>query len=167
MMNMNDAQPQARLVPDSKTAHEANSLKVRGLFWFAAALVALTGVALGVMAIVMRGFAPEERELESLAPTRFAGDTGEYPSPRIQADPAVELKEMKAEDLGRLNQYGWIDRKSGVAHIPVDRAIDILAKKGLPTPEERGVKPGEAVEKDGSGVRKEQSKTGGGGEPRQ
>ncbi len=166
-MNVNDAQPQARLVPDSKTAHEANSLKARGLFWFAAALVALTGVALGVMAVVMRGFAPEERELESLAPTRFAGDTGEYPSPGVQADTAVELKKMKAEDLGRLNQYGWIDRKSGVAHIPVERAIDILAKKGLPTPEERGVKPGEAAEKDGPGVRKDQSKTGSKGEPKQ
>jgi hypothetical protein len=166
-MNVNDAQAQARLVSDSKTAHEVNSLKVRGLFWFAAALVVLTGMALGVMAVVMWGFAPVERELESLAPTRFAGDTGEYPAPRVQADPAVELKEMKAEDLGRLNQYGWIDRKSGVAHIPVDRAMDILAKKGLPTPEERGVKPGEAVEKYSSGVRKEQSKTEGGGERRQ
>ena len=40
---------------------------------------------------------------------------------------------MKAEDLGRLNTYGWVDRKAGVAHIPVDRAIDILAKRGLPT----------------------------------
>jgi hypothetical protein len=159
-----DARPQARLLPDSRTAHEANSLKVRGLVGFAVGLVALTGVALGVMAVVMRGFAPAERELESLAPTRFAGDTGEYPSPRVQADPAVELKEMRAEDLGRLNQFGWIDRKSGVAHIPVDRAIEILAKKGLPTPEERGVKPGEAVEKDGSGVSKEPSKTGTAGE---
>ena len=164
---MEDAQPQARLLPDSRTAHEANGLKVRGLIGFAAALVALTGVALGVMAVVMRGLAPKERELESLAPTRFAGDTGEYPSPRVQADPVVELRQMKAEDLGRLNQYGWIDRESGVAHIPIDRAIDILARKGLPTPEERGVKPGDPVEKDGSGARKEQPKTGAGGERKQ
>ena len=28
--------------------------------------------------------------------------------------------------------YGWVDRKAGIAHIPVERAMDILAKTGLP-----------------------------------
>ena len=76
---MEDAQPQARLLADSRTAHEANRIKVRGLVWFAAALVALTGVALGVMAVVMRGFCAEERELESLAPRDLRETRGEYP----------------------------------------------------------------------------------------
>ncbi len=149
-----------------KLPTKRNRLKVRGLVWFATGLVVVTVLVLGAMALVMRGLTPEERDLEALAPPRFAGDTGEYPAPRIQADPAVELDEMKAEDLGRLNTYGWIDRKTGIAHIPVDRAIDILAKKGLPTPEERGVKPGGPAEKDSSGARKEQSKPEAGGEPR-
>ncbi len=36
------------------------------------------------------------------------------------------------EERARVSSYGWIDKKAGIAHIPVDRAIDILAKKGLP-----------------------------------
>ena len=39
---------------------------------------------------------------------------------------------MKKEDLARLSAYGWIDRAAGIAHIPVDRAIDIVVEKGLP-----------------------------------
>ena len=36
------------------------------------------------------------------------------------------------EELGQLNGYGWVDRKAGIAHIPIERAIDILATTGLP-----------------------------------
>ena len=46
---------------------------------------------------------------------------------------------MREEERDRLSSYGWVDRKAGIARIPVDRAIEILAKKGLPTPQERGV----------------------------
>jgi hypothetical protein len=31
-----------------------------------------------------------------------------------------------------LKSYGWIDRDKGVVHIPIDRAIEILAERGLP-----------------------------------
>jgi hypothetical protein len=151
LTDVDDAQPQGQLTADGADGHEANRLRVRGLVYFAVALVGVIVLVQAVLGRVMHGFLREENELESLAPPRFAGDTGEYPAPRIQADPAQELKKMKAEDLGRLNSYGWVDRKAGVAHIPVERAIDILAKRGLPTAEERGVKPGEAAEAGGGG----------------
>ncbi len=134
---MEDAQPQAQLLSEGTTSHEANRLQLRGLVYFAVALVGVTALVQLALAFVMQGFSREEKTLESMALPRFAGDTGEYPSPRIEADPATELGRMKAEDLGQLNGYGWVDRKAGVAHIPVDRAIEILAQKGLPTPEAR------------------------------
>src|SRR5262249_12181355 len=131
------------MLTDGSTRHEPNRLRVRDLAWFAAALVGVTTLVLVMLMFVMRGFYRAEKQLESLALPRFAGDTGEYPAPRIQADPSAELARMKKDDLGHLNNYGWVDRKAGVAHIPIDRAIKILAQKGLPGPKERGVKPGE------------------------
>jgi hypothetical protein len=148
------------MLADGTTGHEANALRVRGLAWFAAALAGVTALVLLMLTFVMRGFTHEEKQLTLLAPPRFAGDTGEYPSPRIQADPADELKKMKADDLGRLNNYGWVDRKAGVAHIPVDRAIEILARKGLPTARERGVNPEKPAEKETAPDRKEPAKAG-------
>jgi hypothetical protein len=155
------------MLADSATGHEANRLRVRGLVGFAAALVGVTVLVEIMLAFVMQGFSREEKQLESLALPRFVGDTGEYPAPRIQADPATELTKMKAEDLGQLNNYGWVDRKAGLAHIPVDRAIGILAQKGLPTPEERGVTPEEPAKKQGAGERKDGAQPGARGEPKQ
>jgi hypothetical protein len=132
LKNVDDAQPQAQLQAESTTGHEANSLRVRGLVLFAAALVGVTALVLFVLAPVMSGFSSEEKSLEALAVPRFAGDSAQFPSPKIEADPTAELTKMKKEDLGRLAEYGWIDRKAGIAHIPVDRAIEILAKTGLP-----------------------------------
>lgn len=37
------------------------------------------------------------------------------------------------EMQGHLQGYGWVDRQAGVANIPVDRAQELVLKKGLPT----------------------------------
>jgi hypothetical protein len=138
---MGDEQPQGRPVAHKISGHEVNRLRLTGLFLSAAALLAMTTMALAVVATIMSGLSREEKPLESLAAPRFAGDTGEYPSPRIQADPTAELTKMKAEDFALLSKYGWIDRKAGIAHIPVERAIDILAKSGLPVAPAGDAKP--------------------------
>jgi hypothetical protein len=138
---VDDARPLGRPRDGSTTGHEANTLRVRGLLLFAAALVGVTILVQVILAVVMQGFSSEEKELDSLAVPRFAGDTGGFPAPRIQPDPAEELTKMKTEDLGRLTQYGWIDRTAGIAHIPVNRAIDILAKRGLPATNADGPAP--------------------------
>jgi hypothetical protein len=39
---------------------------------------------------------------------------------------------MRAAEDKILNGYGWVDREHGVARIPIDRAIDLLAQRGLP-----------------------------------
>jgi len=45
----------------------------------------------------------------------------------------VQLPKMSGLDATRqLNSYGWVDEKAGVAHIPIDQAMDMIAKRGLP-----------------------------------
>jgi hypothetical protein len=31
-----------------------------------------------------------------------------------------------------LNTYGWVDKNAGKVRLPIDRAMDELAQKGLP-----------------------------------
>jgi hypothetical protein len=161
---VDDARPQGRPRHGSTAGHEANTLRVRGLLGFAAALIGVTVLVQVILAVVMREFSSEEKELDSLAVPRYAGDTGGFPAPRIQPDPAEELTKMKTEDLGQLGQYGWIDRTAGIAHIPVDRAIDILAKRGLPIPAAGGPAPNTSEKSKGPGAEKEQVTPGRGGE---
>ena len=55
------------------------------------------------------------------------------PMPRLQSAPITDLKDMRAAEEQILNGYGWVDQANGVVRIPIDRAIDLLAQRGLPT----------------------------------
>jgi hypothetical protein len=55
------------------------------------------------------------------------------PEPRLQAEPKVELKDLRADEEAILNSYAWIDPNKGTVRIPIDQAIDMVAKKGLPS----------------------------------
>lgn len=55
------------------------------------------------------------------------------PEPRLQAQPKVELKDLRADEDAILNSYGWVNPDKGVVRIPIDQAIDIVAQKGLPS----------------------------------
>ena len=51
------------------------------------------------------------------------------PAPRLEYDsPAERLKLNRREDE-RLSSTGWVDREGGIARIPIDQAIDILARQ--------------------------------------
>ena len=43
-----------------------------------------------------------------------------------------ELQQMRAAEDQILNSYGWVDQKKGVVRVPIARAIDLLAQRGLP-----------------------------------
>ena len=55
------------------------------------------------------------------------------PEPRLQAEPKIELKDLRSDEEAILNSYGWIDPNKGIVRIPIDQAIDIVAQKGLPS----------------------------------
>jgi hypothetical protein len=50
----------------------------------------------------------------------------------LQIDAHNELRQMRAAEEAALNSYGWVDKESGRVRIPIERAMDILAEKGLP-----------------------------------
>jgi hypothetical protein len=124
---------QERATAESKRGHEADVVRVRNLGLFAGALVALAILVEVILGLVMHGFRREESSLRKLAPPRFPADSGAFPAPRLQPDPAAEFARFKEEELRRLHSYGWIDRKAGIAHIPIERAMDILARSNLPS----------------------------------
>lgn len=53
------------------------------------------------------------------------------PLPRLQVQPVRHWREFRSAEQDRLSTYGWMDRTSGVVHIPIDRAIDLVAERGV------------------------------------
>jgi hypothetical protein len=60
---------------------------------------------------------------------------GRPPEPRLQANPRLDLQEMRAEENVILQSYGWVDRDQGVARMPIDEAMKMVVQRGLPARE--------------------------------
>ncbi len=129
---MEDFRPQGRPAIESKPGHEPNKPVVRGLLGFATALVAVVVLVEVILALFLGMFSQEEKRLEALEPPRFDEAAVAFPAPRVQADPAAQLARMRKDDRDALHSYRWVDRRAGIARIPIERAIDILATSGMP-----------------------------------
>jgi hypothetical protein len=55
-----------------------------------------------------------------------------FPQPALQTDDVDEMNQLRSADKSRLNSYGWVDQSAGVAHIPIDQAMDQVLKQGIP-----------------------------------
>ncbi len=42
------------------------------------------------------------------------------------------MNKVRAEERALVENYAWVDQKAGIARIPVGRALEILAERGLP-----------------------------------
>jgi hypothetical protein len=54
------------------------------------------------------------------------------PVPRLQIDPRDDLAMLRADEHARLSTYGWIDQTHGIVRVPIERAIELTAQRGLP-----------------------------------
>jgi hypothetical protein len=55
------------------------------------------------------------------------------PEPRIEVAPDEQLQKLRAQEDRILSTYALIDKDAGRVRVPIDRAIDMLAAKGLPS----------------------------------
>jgi hypothetical protein len=53
------------------------------------------------------------------------------PQPRLEETPVKDLREIRAEEERILTTYGWVDKSTSTVRIPIDRAIDLLAQRGI------------------------------------
>jgi hypothetical protein len=54
------------------------------------------------------------------------------PAPRLQDDEFRDLAALRHAEDSRLKTYGWIDRDRGVVRIPIDKAMRLVAERGVP-----------------------------------
>jgi len=98
------------------------------------------GISAGVIAVALLmwllfdRFAARETSL-SPQPERMVSSNPqkEPPEPRLQSKPVMDLKEFRAAEDAILTSYGWVDPDKGVVRIPVERAMELVAKEGLPS----------------------------------
>jgi hypothetical protein len=53
------------------------------------------------------------------------------PVPRLQVYPVRHWTDFQTAEKERLESYGWMDRSTGAVHLPIERAIDLVAERGV------------------------------------
>jgi len=87
----------------------------------------VTILAMGLIVGVFNVFKTMEGgEAVSVDPTKI------FPDPQLQKTPIPDLKAVRAAEDETLNSYGWVDQQKGVVRIPINQAMDMVVKKGLP-----------------------------------
>jgi len=120
-------------------AYETRDVRVRPLAVFIAGLSVAGIVVYLVVALMFRLFSGQAaREDAQLAPSsaaRPAASPGAErlpPEPRIQANPAADMKSLRQQEDAVLTTYGWVDRQAGIARVPIDVAMSQVLEEGLP-----------------------------------
>jgi hypothetical protein len=72
-------------------------------------------------------------------------EVNKFPQPRLETNERLEINDFRLREEQTLNSYGWVDEKSGVVRIPIERAMELIAQRGLPTTPRVGTAPPSAV----------------------
>jgi len=67
-----------------------------------------------------------------------------FPAPQLETDEQVELNRDRLREAQILSTYDYIDRQAGTVRIPIDRAMDLIAQRGLPVRGQTAEAPGNA-----------------------
>lgn len=70
-------------------------------------------------------------------PPQYGEDYAKYlkesfPAPQLETDERTQLNEVRLREEDILSTYDYVDKNAGTVRIPIDRAMDLLAQKGLP-----------------------------------
>jgi len=130
-------------------AVEPDRVSTRIVVGFGVVVVLMALVAAVLMAALFRTLdsgAEKKEEKLIVAAGLERRESGPPPLPRLQIYPVKHWKDFRAAERERLTTYGWMDRGTGAVHIPIDRAIELIAERGVgPLPAGPMVVPQEAV----------------------
>jgi len=75
-----------------------------------------------------RKLPPSPLPLLQGAPGRDSTATSDVPT----LLPLEDMKKVRDDTNNKAENYGWVDKQAGIARIPIDRAKEMIAEKGLP-----------------------------------
>jgi len=143
----------------SHGSYERQDIGARGIFYFLAGLLAATLLIIvllsGLYKILDQRFATHQPPVNPLA-ANVPKDTRQvppqypetaFPDPRLETDERTQLDSIRLAEEQKLNSYGWVDRKAGTVHIPIERAMELIAQRGLPLRPPGSVQPQSEAQK--------------------
>ncbi len=132
---------------DASAGHEVSDAHFRPIVIFMLVLCLLVVFVFALM-VWMFNYLERRAEATDQQPSALADRRALPPEPRLQVVPRVELDQYRESVTKQIESYEWIDKDAGVVRIPIERAIELLSERGLPTAAETppATKPGNGGE---------------------
>jgi hypothetical protein len=122
------------------TAHggyEEADVNFRALLIFVAVLAAMVVATWLVVSLTFHHLAKvagaqDHKMLAHEVVPSVAASRTYFPDPREQVSPPADLSALRAREDAVLQSYGWIDQNAGIVRLSIDRAMALIAERGLP-----------------------------------
>lgn len=112
--------------------YETSDANVGGVAKFAIGLAVISAIALVLMVVMLNYFRAEKKAAEPALSPLAAQREALPPEPRLQIKPEADMDKYRAAEDSLLHSYGWVSREAGVVRLPIDRALELTAQRGLP-----------------------------------
>ena len=114
-----------------ETHFEHSDLNARGTLIVGISVLVGTWIIVGLLYFYFAALSHHRAEVSPPPLPVEAHQNPVPPAPRLQESPRRDLKAMRAREDWDLNHYAWIDQSKGRAAIPIERAIEIIAARGI------------------------------------
>jgi hypothetical protein len=118
---------------NAEAGYEVADADVRQVVMAGIGLAVATAIACFAMYFLfnMLKFSGEREQRQTLNP--MAGPRTLPPEPRLQVRPWEEIQNLRMKEDQVLNTYGWTNKGAGMVRIPIEKAMEIVAQRGLPS----------------------------------
>jgi len=116
---MSDETQQPVPEPRDESDDEGRVFSIRNFAIVTGAVVVMILLVVGIAAIFLQFFMPGRPQPAS-----------QPPEPRLQVNPSEDIQSLRATASAQLDSSGWVNRDAGIAHIPIERAMQIIAQAG-------------------------------------
>jgi hypothetical protein len=116
---------------DIKLGYERRDANIKALLQFGFWMAVVIALTLVSMRFTLKLFVHEMPLGPDAAP--FVTGRELPPGPRLQVHPHMELHDYCEVQQREVTTYGWVDQRAGAVRIPIDRAMDVILERGLPS----------------------------------
>jgi hypothetical protein len=115
--------------------YEKRDANAKGIFLCVLGLFVVLVFADFVVHWIIKGFrnSPPASDYFTGSVRAQQAQAANAPYPRLQISPSIDLKDFREREIAQLNTYGWVNQTAGVVRVPIERAIELVLQKGLPT----------------------------------
>jgi len=128
---------------------EQEDLSPQGIFYFMAGL-AVVGVVIYFIVVGMYRYLDAYDRKHQIPPNPMSVQTGidprgtmpfpeavgkidqTFPKPVLEHSELQQFNNVVEKQDQTLASYDWVDQKQGIVRIPIDKAMELLAQRGLP-----------------------------------